>query len=222
MSLFRLDASIRGEQSVSRKVADTATDAWLEVHPHAPVVRRDLGAHPLPSDLWPHAVGGSFLPEDARSPEQRDALALAATLADELVAADAYVFALPLYNWGVDQHVKTWIDLVLTDPRFRAGTPSPIAGRPAALVVTRGGGYSEGMPKHGWDHATPYYLRVLGDVFALDVHVSEVELTLAGLNPAMAELIPLAEKSLRDGHESAGRHGAVLAERVAGVTRLAG
>lgn len=219
MSLYRLDSSIRADQSVSRRVADTATESWLRVHPGSTVVRRDLGAEPLPAEAWAQSVTAGFVPEERWTDGQRAARALAATLADELVAADAYVFALPLYNWGVNQHVKAWFDLLVTDPRFRAGVPSPIAGRPAALIVTRGGGYSEGMPKHGWDHATPYYVRILGDVLGLDVHVSEVELTLAEVTPAMAPLLGLAEESLRNGHASAEKHGTLLGEH---VQRLAG
>jgi FMN-dependent NADH-azoreductase len=40
-------------------------------------------------------------PEESRTDEQQAALALAATLTDELVAADALLFAVPLYNFGV-------------------------------------------------------------------------------------------------------------------------
>ena len=159
MSLFRLDASIRGVQSVSRQVADTAESAWLRVDPDGQVVRRDLAETPVPVDAWPLAVAGNWTPADQRTPEQLAARALAGTLADELVAADTYVFAAPLYNFGVSQHFKAWVDLVLTDPRFTSGQPSAIAGRPAALIVTRGGGYAPGTPREGWDHATGWYRR---------------------------------------------------------------
>jgi FMN-dependent NADH-azoreductase len=215
MSLFRLDASIRGEQSVSRQVADTAESAWRRVHPDGLVVRRDLALSPLPSDAWPLAVSGGWTPEDQRTPEQRAALALANQLADELVAADTYVLAAPLYNFGVSQHFKAWVDLVLTDPRFPAGQPSAIAGRPAALIVTRGGGYGAGTPREGWDHATGWYRRILGDVMGLDLHVSEVELTLAEVNPAMAALRPLAAELLQAGHDTADKHGQLIAELAA-------
>lgn len=212
MSLFRLDASIRGPQSVSRQIADTAESAWLRVNPDGLVVRRNLAETPVPADAWPLAVSAGWTPEELQTPEQRAARALAGELADELVAADTYVFAAPLYNFGVSQHLKAWADLVLTDPRFTAGQPSAIAGRPAALIVTRGGGYAPGTPREGWDHATGWYRRILGDVMGLDLHVSEVELTLAEVNPAMEALRPLAAESLQAGHESAHKHGQLIAE----------
>ncbi|CAN5416113.1 NAD(P)H-dependent oxidoreductase [soil metagenome] len=214
MNLFRLDASIRIEGSVSRQLADVAEAAWLETHPSQPITRRDIGTSPLPADVWGVAAFAGWVPEEDRTDAQRTALSVGAELADELIGADAYVFALPLYNFGVSQHVKTWIDLVLTDARFSPGVESPLAGRPASLIVTRGGGYSEGTPKHGWDHATPYYRRILGEQFGLDLHVSEVELTLADVNPAMESLRPLAKELLEAGTVKATSHGKILAERV--------
>jgi FMN-dependent NADH-azoreductase len=213
VSLFRLDASIRGEFSVSRSVADTAEAAWRRSHPSATITRRDLAASPIPADAWPLAAMAGFLPEDQRTEDHRRAQALAEQLVDEVVAADAYLLALPLYNWGVSEHVKTWIDMILTDSRLRA-EESVLAGRPAALIVTRGGGYGPGTPKFGWDHATPYYRRIFGDQLGLDLHVSEVELTLAEMNPAMAPLRDLARQSLEAGHSSADSHGELLARHV--------
>jgi FMN-dependent NADH-azoreductase len=216
MSLFRLDASIRHEGSVTRAVADTVQHAWQTEHPAAPVVNRDLGDDPLPSTAWIAAARGLFVPPDHRTREQADAAALAATLADELLAADAYIFAIPLYNWGVAQNAKIWVDLLLTDPRLGQGN-EPLAGRPAVLVVARGGGYGPGTPKEGWDHSTPWLRRIFADVFKLDLHVAEAELTLAGVTPAMEALRGLADESLRNAHETGKAHG----RRVAGLTRVA-
>jgi FMN-dependent NADH-azoreductase len=214
MTLYRLDASIRTEGSVTRAVADTVTTAWEAEHPGVPVVRRDIGTAPLPAEAWQTAVSALWTPEDRRTPAQRSATALAAALADELVAADAYVFAVPLYNYGVAQSFKTWADVVLTDPRLAPGTPSAIEGRPAVLVTARGGGYAPGTPREGWDHSTPWLRRLLGDVIGLDLEVVEAELTLAPVTPAMAGLVDLAEASLKAAHEAATPAGRALAERV--------
>ena len=53
------------------------------------------------SKAWPLAVSGSYLPAAERTPEQQTAVALAAALVDELLAADAILLAVPLYNFGV-------------------------------------------------------------------------------------------------------------------------
>jgi FMN-dependent NADH-azoreductase len=214
MNLFRLDASIRTEGSVSREVADTVETAWRAEHPYATVTRRDLGTEPLPARAWINAVAAGRVPTNQRTAEQTQAAALASALSDEMLAADAYLFAVPLYNFGVPQHLKAWVDLLITDPRLAPGAGQPLAGRPATLVVVRGGGYGPGAPREGWDHSTPWLRRILGDVFALDLHLVEAELTLAKVNPAMEELRGLAEQSLRDAHATAENHGRTIAARV--------
>jgi FMN-dependent NADH-azoreductase len=209
VTLFRLDASVRANGSFSRDVADSVQSEWEGEHPNARVIRRDLGAQPLPSRAWMSLAGGAVTPA-----EREEASALAASLADELLEARAYLFAVPLYNYGVPQHVKTWLDLLIADPRLGPGGEQPLAGRPAVLVVARGGGYGPGTPREGWDHGTPYLKRILADVFGLDLSVVVAELTLAGVNPAMAGLRDQAEQSLRDAHAAARAHGRTVAERV--------
>ena len=201
MSLFRLDTSIRQQGSVSREVADTVESAWVETHPSTTVVRRDLGAHPLPST--------AYVAADERTPEQVAAVALAAELADELAAADAVIVAVPLYNFGVPAHLKAWIDLIITDPRFASGAPQLLAGREAVIVIARGGGYGEGTPREGWDHSTAYLERIFGDVWGMNVHVVAAELTLADVVPAMESLRGIAAES-RAAANSAAKDIAVL------------
>ena len=215
MSLFRLDASIRTEGSVSRAIADTVQQAWQAERPGQAVTRREIGIDPLPATAWPAATLSMWTPAEQHTPEQRAATALAGSLADELVDADAYLFAVPLYNWGVSQHIKTWVDLVITDPRFRPRVEPVIAGRPAVLVTVRGGAYGPGSPKEGWDHATPWMRRILAEVFQLDLHEVQTELTLADVNPAMEPFRPLAAELLAAAHVLAAEHGRTLSERVA-------
>jgi FMN-dependent NADH-azoreductase len=212
MSLFRLDASIRQEGSVSREIADIVEGAWREGRPDAQVTRRSVGLEPLPSTAWPHAVSALYVAEDDRNAEQRDAAALAASLADELLEAEALLFAIPLYNFGVSQHFKAWVDIVLTDPRISGGAPERLlAGKPAVLVVVRGGAYGPGTPREGWDHATGWYRRILNDVLGLDLRVVETEFTLAGVNPALDEFKELAKELRQNAEILASEHGRYLA-----------
>src|ERR1039458_2114394 len=126
MSLFRLDASIRAEGSHSRAIADIVEQEWRGGRPGEVVTPRLIGLEPVPATAWADAVSARGVPAKELPPRQRDAVALAATLADELVAADALLFAVPLYNFGVSQHFKAWVDLVITDPRLARGTqPGP-------------------------------------------------------------------------------------------------
>lgn len=209
MSLFRLDASILPDTSASAELADIVEANWTEHRPDTPVTRRHLGTDPLPADAWALATTGSFTPEPDRSPEQREALALAAELAGELAAADAVLLAVPLYNYGVSQHFKTWVDMVIAG----AGLDPVLKDKPTVLATVRGGGYGAGTPREGWDHSTPYLRRVLADMWQADLTIVERELTLAATTPGMESLRDLAADLHSDARDAAHDAGRALAGR---------
>lgn len=183
MTLFRLDASIRTHGSASREIADIVEEEWLAERPGDRVVRRHIGVDVLPATAWAAAVAGLMTAPEERTAEQREALALAATLVDELLDADAILFAVPLYNFGVSQHFKTYVDLIHTDPR--AKRTRLLEGKPVVLATVRGGAYGSGTPREGWDHSTPYLRRIIADSWGADLTVVEREFTLVGVDPAL-------------------------------------
>ncbi len=212
MSLFRLDASINPQGSNSRAIADIVEGVWREGHPDAQVTRRSIGLDPLPSTLWAQAALGGRVPESDRTPEQREAIKVAATLADEALDAEALLFALPLYNFGVSEHFKTWVDVTITDPRMGPAAGQALSGTPGVLVVVRGGAYGEGTPREGWDHSTGWVRRILEDVWGIDLRVVETEFTLVGVNPALDEFKDIAKKMREDSEKLAAEHGRHLAQ----------
>ena len=113
------------------------------------------------------------------------------------------------------RHFKTWVDMVITDPRMAAGTQPVLAGKPAVLVTVRGGNYRPGTPREGWDHATGWMRRILADVWHLDLKVVEAEFTLVGVNPALDQFNDLARQLRREAEEQARRHGRELGAAVA-------
>lgn len=183
VTLFRLDASIRTHGSASREIADIVEQEWLTARPGDPVVSRHLGVDALPATAWAAAVTAGMTPPDEHTGEQREAIALAAELVEELLAADAVLLAVPLYNYGVSQHVKTYVDLVCADPRA-TGTRF-LEGKPVVLATVRGGAYGSGTPREGWDHSTPYLRRIIADCWGADLTLVEREFTLVGVNPAL-------------------------------------
>ena len=218
MTLFRLDASIRVDGSHSRALGDLVEHEWISANPGGRVIRRHIGTEPLPATAWSDAVTASYLPAHQRTGSQAGAVALAAELVDELVAADALLFAVPLYNFGVSQHFKSYVDLVATDPRMAAGQPSAIAGKPTVLATVRGGAYGAGTPREGWDHATPWMRRMLEDVWGVDLRAVEEEFALVGVNPALDQFADLAVSMREEAAALATQHGRAL---VAALRRAA-
>jgi FMN-dependent NADH-azoreductase len=200
VTLFRLDASINPRQSASRAMADMVEAEWHQAHPGDPVIRRHVGTDPLPADAWANAVMGARTPEADRSERQR---------------ADAVLLAVPLYNFGVSQHIKTWIDLVIAAPRDSSGAEPLLAGKPTVLVTVRGGAYGAGTPRDGWDHSTGYLRRILADVWGAELTVVEREFTLVGVNPALDQFTELAAQLKDAAHAAAREAGRALTAAVA-------
>ncbi|MFD7435348.1 FMN-dependent NADH-azoreductase [Streptomyces sp. NPDC059861] len=209
MNLFRLDASIFPATSASAEIADRTQTEWATVHPQGTVHRRHLGTDPLPANAWALATTAGMTPEPERTAAQRDALALATTLAGELENADAVILAVPFYNYGVSQHFKTWVDLVIAG----SGPTTPLLkATPTALITTLGGGYGPGAPREGWDHSTAYLQRIVGDIWKADVTLIKRELTLAAHTPGMEGLKDLAEQQHSQALATARDTGRALAE----------
>jgi FMN-dependent NADH-azoreductase len=194
--LLHIDSSIQGDASTSRKLSARAAAAWRAAHPGGTVTYRDLGAHPLPH-LDVEGGLARTLPPEQHSAEQAASWALTREIVDEVKAADTILLGLPLYNFGPPSAVKSWVDhLIARGLSVDAETyEGRLGGREFVVLAARGGGYGEGTPREGWDHAEqwlPHGVAMTG----LTPRFITAELTLAKVNPAMAELIPLADESL--------------------------
>ncbi|MFI7076193.1 FMN-dependent NADH-azoreductase [Micromonospora sp. NPDC049903] len=194
--LLHIDSSIRGEQSVSRRLTARAAAAWQAAHPGGTITYRNLGKEPLPH-LDEAAETARRTPPDQRTPEQRRTWELTEQVVAEVRAADTVLLGLPLYNYGAPSSVKSWVDQLIApglsyDPTTGAGL---LGGREFIVLASRGGGYGAGTPREGWDHAAPWLPHGLS-MTGLEPRFIGCELTLAPSVPAMSELIPLHEESL--------------------------
>ncbi|MEU5904198.1 NAD(P)H-dependent oxidoreductase [Micromonospora sp. NPDC047467] len=196
MHLLHIDSSIQGELSVSRRLTARAAAVWRAAHPDGTVTYRDLGAEPLPH-LDPIAAQARVTPPDQHTPAQREVWQLSERLIDEVKQADTVLLGLPLYNYGAPSSVKAWVDHLIMaglsyDPTTQEGH---LSNCNFIVLASRGGGYGEGTPRNGWDHAEPWLPHGLS-LTGLQPRFITAELTLAPVVPAMAELIPLHEASL--------------------------
>jgi FMN-dependent NADH-azoreductase len=196
--LLHIDSSIQGDRSVSRRLTARAADVWRAAHPHGTVTYRDLGSNPVPHL---DAVTGParLVPAEQHTPAQAASWTLTEELVNEIKAADTILLGLPLYNFGAPSSVKAWVDhLIAPGLSVDAETHAPLlGGREFVVLASRGGGYTEGTPRHGWDHAEPWLPHALVST-GLQPRFITAQLTLAHTTPAMTELIPLAEQSLAE------------------------
>jgi FMN-dependent NADH-azoreductase len=193
--LLHIDSSVRGEDSVSRKLSARAADAWRAAHPDGTVTYRDLGKEPLPH--LTEATGlARMVPPEQHTPAQAESWALTLEVVGEVKEADTILLGLPLYNFGAPSSVKSWVDHLVApglsvDPETHVGL---LGGREFIVLASRGGGYNEGTPREGWDHAEAWLPHGVSGM-GLEPRFITAQLTLAEIQPAMAELIPLAKES---------------------------
>lgn len=111
-TILHIDASARGERSLSRALSKAFVDSWFVREPDAEIITRDVGRDPPPfiTEAWIAAV---FTAPENRSAEQRADLALSDTLIEELERADVIVIGTPMYNYGMPAQLKSWFDKVI-------------------------------------------------------------------------------------------------------------
>ncbi|MFJ9078683.1 FMN-dependent NADH-azoreductase [Streptomyces sp. NPDC102278] len=193
-TLLHLDSSLLpASASASRAVTEAFRAAWEEQHPQGTVIYRDLSADPVPH-LDGLAASAGFADPSTHSPEQAAAFAARLRLVTELEQADAVLIGAPMYNFSIPSTLKAWLDQVILMGRT-AGPELPLKGLPITVVASRGGSYAPGTPREGFEYVQNYLEALLTAMFGAEVTFIVPELTLAASNPAMAELIPLAQAS---------------------------
>jgi FMN-dependent NADH-azoreductase len=194
--LLHIDSSIQGERSVSRALSARAAAAWRAAHPGGTATYRDLGAQPLPH-LDSESGRARMVPPAEHTPAEAESWQLTEQLVDEVLAAETVLLGLPLYNFGPPSSVKSWVDHLVAPGLSvdQATMTGMLGGRDLLVLAARGGGYATGTPREGWDHAEPWLPHALS-LTGLEPRFITAELTLAEVNPRMAELKPLAAESL--------------------------
>jgi FMN-dependent NADH-azoreductase len=194
--LLHIDSSVQGDQSVSRRLTARAAERWRATHPGGTVTYRDFAADPIPH--LDAATGTARLVQpDQRTPAQEESFARSVALVDEIKNADTVLLGLPLYNFGPPSTVKAWVDHLVAqglsiDPETGAGL---LGGTDFIVFGSRGGGYGPGTPRDGWDHSESWLPHAVS-LTGLQPRFITAELTMANMNPAMADLKPLAADSL--------------------------
>lgn len=192
-NILRIDASIKGETSVSRKLTDRIMARLAEAHPDARVAVRDLSRGvPQINGAW---IGAVFSPAGGRTPEQAEIVAYSDALLAEVKEADILVIGLPVYNFGVPAQLKSWVDhLARKGETFTYTDSGPVGlltGK-RAIVAMASDGTKIGSEI---DFASGYIRHMLGffgitdvEVVAADAMVFAPEETLKAAEAAVERL----------------------------------
>jgi FMN-dependent NADH-azoreductase len=157
--ILHLDSSPRGGRSISRTLTREFISTWKQIYPSDTVTYRDIGRYPVPpiDESW---IAASFSSPDQITPELGTALNISNELIDELLAAELYVFGIPMYNYSIPANFKAYIDQIVRVRRTFVVTANGYEGllqdKKIVVITTRGGSYSAGA----LDFQEPYLRAV--------------------------------------------------------------
>jgi FMN-dependent NADH-azoreductase len=184
-TLLHIDASPRGERSVSRRLTHEFAAAWKQARPQGKIIYRDLGHNPVPL-VTETTIAAAFTPPDALSPELGAALAISNELIAELETASEYVLGVPMHNFSMPAGFKAYIDQIVRVGRTFAvdesGYKGLLHGKKATVITSSGGAYRSGTPFAPYNYLEPWLRTILGFIGVTDVEVvvadglTEVEL----------------------------------------------
>jgi len=171
-TILVLTASPRGERSVSRTLTTNFARLWAQHHPQDTVLLRDIGHHPVPHVTEPWVVG-AFAPAEAQNAESKAAIAVSDQLVDEFLAADRYVFGVPMYNLNIPSTSKAYIDQIVRPGKTFAVGPNGyeglVKGKKALFITSSGGSYHPGTPFAAYNFQEPYLRAIFGFIGVTDI-----------------------------------------------------
>ncbi len=205
-SLLVINSSAAREGSVSRELVEFTVDRLLQAAPEARVVRRDLGANPVPHLVVDTLNGVRGTPA---TEAERAARVLSDALIAEVRAADTIVIGAPMYNFSVATGLRAWFDHVLrageTFSYSAEGVKGLLGGKRVIVIESRGGLYTEG-PAAAIDFQEPYLRHLLGFVGITDVtfvHAEKIgygpEARAAALDAARGRIVEITGEDVAAG-----------------------
>ena len=177
MNLLHIDASVLGDNSVSRKISAAIVERLTTADPGATVTYRDLAAEPLPHLTGAQLAANMGAPPP--SPEHEAHLGVAQAALAEFLAADVVVIGAPMYNFTLPTQLKAWIDRILIAGktfRYTATGPEGLAGGKRVIVaISRGGFYGPQSPFAAYEHVESYLRTVFGFIGVTDLEFVAAE-----------------------------------------------
>ncbi|WP_138497544.1 FMN-dependent NADH-azoreductase [Nostoc sp. PA-18-2419] len=173
VNILHIDSSPRTERSHSRELSKQFISAWKAGHPEDVIAYRDLGHHPVPhvDEPW---IAAAFSPPESHTPELAEAIQISDDLVDEFLAADRYVFGVPMYNFNVPSTFKAYIDQIVRPNRTFAvdaqgSYKGLVEGKKAVFITARGGDFSATSPLVAYDFQEPYLRAIFAFIGVTDI-----------------------------------------------------
>lgn len=170
-TLLVVEASPRGEQSVSRGLTKMFVNQWKREQHDGRVIQRDLMATDLPFVTMPW-LGAYFTPPEHQTQDMKNLLRLSDELVEEILSADHIVIGTPVYNYNVPAVLKAYIDhIVRKGKTLGFSGEGLVKGKACTILMASGGAYTPDSPIRDRDIATGYLRLILKVIGIEDVTV---------------------------------------------------
>ncbi|MCU4582164.1 NAD(P)H-dependent oxidoreductase [Acinetobacter gyllenbergii] len=186
-TLLHIDASVRAafnpnphHNSISKNIAKHFINALQKQYTIDEYIYRDVGMNP-PAFISQDWIGAVFTPEEKRTTEQNEILALSDQLIAEVAAADLIVISSPMYNYGMPAQLKAWFDQIIRIHKTfdfdlaRGDFPlQPLLSGKRLVIITSSGefGFDADGIRANQSHLVPH-LRTLSKYLGVE-HIDEI------------------------------------------------
>jgi FMN-dependent NADH-azoreductase len=189
-TLLHIDSTGKGSLSVTQPLTAHLAKRWQEANPGGRTIYRHLGDSNL-QFVNAALVQAFYTPSEKLTSEQTKLLQQSDQLISELIAADVYVFGIPMYNFSVPAVFKAYIDLVGRAGKtfsYEGGRPKGLLANKRLFVITASGGDYSSEPMKSIDFVEPYVRAIMNlmgvtDITFIKAHGSNPE-TIAATSEA--------------------------------------
>ncbi|HEX8608569.1 MAG TPA: NAD(P)H-dependent oxidoreductase [Pedobacter sp.] len=188
--ILHIISSPRGAASMSIQLGNAIVNKLQAAFPDSTVKITDLLKKNFPHLEEAH-IASFFTPEEARTPENLEAIKHSEQSIQEIKDADIIVIGAPLYNFSIHSVLKAWVDHItragITFKYDENGIQGLIKDKKVYLAISSGGVYSEG-PMKAMDFVEPYMRTILSSLGMTDITVFRVEgLSIPGIQETALE-----------------------------------
>jgi FMN-dependent NADH-azoreductase len=201
--LLYIEASPRKARASSIAAATKFLDTYKSAHPNNEVVKIDLWKKDLPAfDGETIEAKYSIMNGQDQTESQKMAWKRVVELIDEFKNADAYLFSLPMWNFGVPYKLKHYIDVLVQPGLAFSFSPTEgfkglITGKKAVLIYARGGVYSAGSGAESLDFQDTYMKTILQFIGFTDIINIFVEPTTMGARAKEQAIAKATEEAIK-------------------------
>ena len=182
--LLYIEVSPRKERSHSIAVAEAFLDAYSAANPDHEIDKMDLWDAELP-ELNMAMIDAKYrlLAGDELNEREANAWRIVEATFNRVNSADKIVISTPMWNFNVPYKLKHLIDIIIQpDLAFavvEGGYEGLVKGKPAMVIVARGGAYPPGSEFYDVDFQKRYLDFLLSFIGFDDIRSLVVEPTLA-------------------------------------------